>query len=135
MKNIYLVIGSLLVSSVALANHPIQVGQPVVEAALKAMSQGQLVIDVRQEACDSGVVKGAAVIPVDIFVETPKKAIAAVLKWNGGRKDTDIMVYCRSGARAAKAIDVLRQHGFMKLHNLGGLGDYVDEQNMQGCNR
>jgi phage shock protein E len=131
VKNIFVLV-SLFISSVALANHPIQSGKPVVEAALNAISQGLLVIDVRQEACD-GYVKGAGILSVEIFLNNPEKAVTAVLNWNGGKKDTDVLVYCRSGQRAAKAIAVLKQHGFTKLHNLGGLGDYFDQNTMQGC--
>jgi phage shock protein E len=34
--------------------------------------------------------------------------------------DTDIQIYCRSGARAAVAKNILEQHGFTHVTNIGG---------------
>lgn len=37
-------------------------------------------------------------------------------------RDRDVVVYCRSGGRSARAVDLLRQHGFSRVRNLvGGL--------------
>jgi rhodanese-related sulfurtransferase len=30
-----------------------------------------------------------------------------------------VIVYCRSGHRSSRATELLRQHGFTKVHNLG----------------
>ena len=42
--------------------------------------------------------------------------------------DRPVIVYCRSGARSAKAIYLLEQHGFKNLYNLkGGILAWIDE--------
>ncbi len=130
MKKIILALS--LFSSIALADHPIQVGKPVVAVAMSAMAQGIPVIDVRQEACE-GYVKGAHLISVDEFLSSPDAAVAKVLKLVGNDKTKDIVVYCRSGARSAKAIAVLQKFGFTKLHNIGGLGDFYEAETMDRC--
>lgn len=35
-------------------------------------------------------------------------------------KNAEIKVYCRSGGRAAMAQQILQQHGFMNVENIGG---------------
>ena len=35
-------------------------------------------------------------------------------------KDAEIVVYCRSGARSANAVQFLRQKGYDKVYNLAG---------------
>jgi len=41
---------------------------------------------------------------------------------------TDVVVYCRSGVRSARAIGQLREHGFTRLFNLsGGINRYARE--------
>ncbi len=41
-------------------------------------------------------------------------------------KETDIVLYCRSGARSAQAVAFLQQHGFDRVFNLrGGIMDWV----------
>lgn len=122
----------LAYAPVAFTDHSVQVGKPVVDTAATLISQGVLVIDVRQEACN-GYVKGAHLLSVDEFLNSPDTAVATVLKWVGDDKTRDVVVYCRSGARSAKAVAVLQKFGFTKLHNLGGLGDYFDPQNMEKC--
>lgn len=36
-------------------------------------------------------------------------------------KDTIVHVYCRSGARAGVACEVLKKQGFTEVHNSGGV--------------
>ncbi len=40
-------------------------------------------------------------------------------------KDKTVIVYCRTGRRAAKFVDLLIQHGF-KAENLGGFSNWID---------
>ena len=35
-----------------------------------------------------------------------------------------IAVYCASGARSSMAAQVLQQHGFTDVHNIGGFGHW-----------
>jgi adenylyltransferase/sulfurtransferase len=42
--------------------------------------------------------------------------------------DTEVIVYCRSGARSARAVDFLRQCGYERVKNLvGGLQRWARE--------
>jgi rhodanese-related sulfurtransferase len=36
-----------------------------------------------------------------------------------GPTDGDVVVYCRSGHRSARAAELLRRHGFTRVHDLG----------------
>lgn len=38
-------------------------------------------------------------------------------------KDDEILVYCRSGGRAGKALTTLKALGYNNVKNIGGLGD------------
>jgi sulfur-carrier protein adenylyltransferase/sulfurtransferase len=43
-------------------------------------------------------------------------------------RDRDIVVYCRTGARSAEAVQLLREGGFLRVRNLvGGLRRWADE--------
>lgn len=39
-------------------------------------------------------------------------------------KEEDIIVYCASGMRSSNAANILSDHGFTKVYNLGGIGNY-----------
>ncbi|MCC3868437.1 rhodanese-like domain-containing protein [Terrisporobacter mayombei] len=39
-------------------------------------------------------------------------------------KDSEVVVYCASGARSSSAANILAKNGFNKIHNLGGIGNY-----------
>jgi phage shock protein E len=34
-----------------------------------------------------------------------------------------VIVYCKSGRRAAKAVEVLKGHGYTHVYNAGGIAD------------
>lgn len=51
----------------------------------------------------------------------PYKKIVKTLTQQGVAKDQQIVLYCRSGNRAGKAIKFLRKAGFTKIHNGGGI--------------
>jgi phage shock protein E len=38
-------------------------------------------------------------------------------------KDTPIVVYCRSGIRAERALSILKKYGFLHVRNAGGYND------------
>ena len=82
-------------------------------AEAKALvEKGALLIDVRTpEEFAGGHVDGAVNIPVGDLGER-----LGELK---GKEDTDIVVYCRSGARSATAKSLLESKGFKKVHNMG----------------
>jgi phage shock protein E len=75
---------------------------------------GALLLDVRTPAeFASGHVDGATNIAVD---ELPRR-IAEL-----GNART-IVIYCRSGARSARAAQLLRAHGH-EAHDIGGMGNW-----------
>lgn len=39
-------------------------------------------------------------------------------------KDTELFVYCYSGARSRQAAAVLKQMGYTKVNNIGGISSY-----------
>lgn len=44
--------------------------------------------------------------------------------YNEVGKDTELYVYCASGARSGSAEQILRGQGFTNVKNVGGLGDW-----------
>jgi rhodanese-related sulfurtransferase len=71
----------------------------------------QLIIDVREEyEFNGGHVEGALNIP-------PHRLMAGAPELVDIPKDTLIILYCRSGARSATSINILRSQGFTNLVN------------------
>jgi phage shock protein E len=58
-------------------------------------------------------------------VNVPLSALAARVG-ELGPKDAPIVLYCASGARSAQAARFLKQSGFTKAVNAGGLSDMPD---------
>ncbi len=78
------------------------------------LAKGGLLIDVRSpEEYSEGHVKDALLIPhTQIFTaDIPAK------------KDASIYLYCKMGPRAEFAASVLKERGYTKVTNLGGLDD------------
>ncbi|MEW5742762.1 MAG: rhodanese-like domain-containing protein [Myxococcota bacterium] len=74
-------------------------------------------LDVRTpEEFAEGHIAGATNIPVQVL-ESRLSALPA-------KKDQDIVVYCRSGARSARAKAMLEAAGFTKVHDLGGMSNW-----------
>ena len=72
-----------------------------------------LILDVRSLAeFKSGHIPNAKNIPVDI--------ISSKLSSLSSYKDSEILVYCASGGRSARASDILSKNGFSKVYNLSG---------------
>jgi phage shock protein E len=72
-----------------------------------------LVLDVRRDdEFAAGHVPGAVHIPHD--------RLAARLAELAGAQDREIVVYCRSGRRAALALETLKNAGFRRLSHLRG---------------
>lgn len=84
-------------------------------AQVKTMvKEGALLVDVRTpQEYSHGHIEGAINIPVS--------EVSQRLKEFGDPQKT-IVVYCRSGARSARAKAMLNKNGFKAVHNLGGIG-------------
>ena len=79
--------------------------------ARKLVAAGARLVDVRSpEEYARGHLPGA----VNILVQDLDRRLADV-----GPVDHELIVYCRSGHRSSRAAQLLREHGFTKVHNLG----------------
>lgn len=71
----------------------------------------RIIIDVREPfEFAMGHVKGALNIP-------PSKLMAGAKQLDGVAKDTEIILYCRSGSRSAVSMNILSSMGYTKLIN------------------
>lgn len=60
---------------------------------------------------------------LDGAVHVPHTKIAQQASMRLPNKDDEIIVYCRSGNRAGKALTMLKKMGYRQVTNIGGLGD------------
>jgi len=75
---------------------------------------GALLLDVRTPAeFAGGHVEGAVNIPVDELLKRMSELGDA----------RTVVIYCRSGARSARAAQLLRAHGH-EVHDIGGMGNW-----------
>lgn len=82
--------------------------------------QDRIIIDVRERfEYASGHVEGAINIP-------PSELMKGAPQLANVPKDTEIILYCRSGSRSRTAIMILTQQGFTNLVN-GINQDYVTQ--------
>ncbi|KJY81884.1 sulfurtransferase [Vibrio galatheae] len=78
------------------------------------IEQGAMVVDVRTEQeFAAGHLDQAVNFPLSEL----EKHFAHI------DKDTQIVLYCRSGNRSGQAYQYLKSQGFTNLHNAGGLGE------------
>lgn len=74
---------------------------------------GLVILDVRSpEEYAAGHVPGAINVPHD--------ALEGRLSALPQLQDHDVVVYCRSGRRAALALEILKRHGYTRLQHLAG---------------
>jgi phage shock protein E len=89
---------------------------PALEAR-KRIEEGALVIDVRTPGeWRTGHLPSARHLPVDEL----RARMAEVDAWSGGDKGRPIVVYCASGARSARARQLLVEAGYTQVTNGGG---------------
>lgn len=89
--------------------------------ALLDKDKTAILLDVRtEEEFDAGHIRGATLLPYDeITAETAKKAVRAA--------ETLVIVYCRSGRRSAIAAKALRDLGYRRVLDLGGIASWPYE--------
>lgn len=84
----------------------------------------QLVADVRTLAeFESGHIDNATLVESLASAGTVREVTNAATL--AGCEQCNIAVYCRSGARAGRAVSYLQRHGFQSLYNAGGVGDWM----------
>jgi rhodanese-related sulfurtransferase len=79
--------------------------------ARQLVAAGALLLDVRSADEFS---RGHLPRAVNIPVQELDRRLAEV-----GPAKRDVVVYCRSGHRSARAAQLLREHGYIKVHDLG----------------
>ena len=88
---------------------------PAIDAsrARALLSAGALLVDVREpaELDESGWLEDSVNRPMSVFADRAREL----------PRDRPIILYCRSGRRAAMAGDILTAMGFTEVYNLGGL--------------
>lgn len=81
--------------------------------ARSMIDAGGKLVDVRTPAeFEAGHIEGAMNIPLDSLGDRLEQV---------GPKSAAVVVYCRSGARSARAKQVLERAGFEEVANLGGM--------------
>ena len=89
-------------------------GIDLIDAAKAAelIRSGALLVDVRElsELAETGRLEGAIHRPMSSFGEQARTL----------PRDRPLILYCRTGRRAAIAADILKSLGFEQIHNLGG---------------
>ena len=89
------------------------VGKTSSADARALVASGAVLLDVRSPAeFSSGHLDGAINVPVD---QLPNRTSEV------GPKERPVVVYCRSGARSARAAGILRAAGFSKVEDLGAM--------------
>ena len=91
--------------------------QQITQEEAKQRMDGQevIVLDVReQEEYDSGHIPGAVLLPVGTIDE---ETAAGVIP----EKDSEVLVYCRSGNRSKKASETLAGLGYTQIYEFGGI--------------
>lgn len=87
------------------------------DEAKQLVQRGAVLLDVRTpQEFAAGHIDGARNIPVQ-ELEQKLSALPA-------QKSAPIVVYCRSGARSAKAASVLRNAGYTEVHDLGAMSNW-----------
>lgn len=84
--------------------------------AHELVAEGAKLVDVRSpEEYNERHIEGAVNIPVD---DLPARATEL------GSKDQPVVLYCRTGRRAERAAKSLREAGYTKVENLGGIDNW-----------
>ncbi len=79
-------------------------------------SNGSVLLDVRtRQEYNDGHIPGSKNVPLQILDKVGKIV---------ENKDTELFVYCYSGARSRQAVAALRQMGYTKVNNIGGISAY-----------
>ena len=97
--------------------------QQIPQDAAKEMmdSQEVVILDVReQDEFDSGHIAGAVLLPVGSISEATAAEVIP-------KKDSVVLVYCRSGNRSKTASEKLVELGYTKVYEFGGINTWPYE--------
>ncbi len=111
MKKILLLLSSLLGSTALFAESVPAVS--VQQAAQMQAQQKAIILDVREnDEWNAGHIAGAIHIPLGEI----STRVGELVKY----QNQPVITQCRSGARSAKAADILAKSGFTNVHNMDG---------------
>lgn len=111
MKKILLLLASLLGNSALFAESVPAVSPQ--QAAQMQSEKNAVIVDVREnDEWNAGHIAGAIHIPLGDI----SSRIAELTKY----QNQPVITQCRSGARSAKAADILIKSGFNNVHNMDG---------------
>ena len=91
---------------------------PVISGAKarELAAAGAVPVDVRSPGeVAGGSVPGAVNIPVETLPAGAEGKVA---------KDATVVVFCRSGARSARALSFLKGAGYATVYDMGGVGNW-----------
>ena len=92
------------------------------EEAYQRMESGDpiVIVDVRtEEEYNTGHIEGAILIPNETILDTKPELLPD--------EDAEILIYCRSGNRSAKAAKKLAALGYTNIYDFGGIIDWPYE--------
>ncbi len=91
------------------------------EAKNRMDTSNVIVLDVReQEEYDTGHIPGAVLLPVGTICEDTAAAVIP-------EKDSEVLVYCRSGNRSKTASQALADLGYTHVFEFGGINTWPYE--------
>lgn len=83
-------------------------------------SNDEIIVDIREKnEYEEGHIKDSILIPLDTLENT----IEDIIK----DKDSQILVYCRSGRRSAEASKIIKSLGYTNIYDFGGIIDWKYE--------
>jgi phage shock protein E len=90
------------------------------QLAARLVDLGVPTLDVRtdEEIAETGMAPNATQIP--------HEQVDAIEEFLGDDPNRAVVVYCRSGRRAASVVEALRERGYGGLVNAGGYGDLTE---------
>ncbi len=87
------------------------------EARKLIKDSGALLVDVRtKEEYEQNHIEGAMLIPLDV--------IDSVIEEQISDKETNIILYCRSGRRSGIAAELLLEMGYKNIYDMGAISSW-----------
>lgn len=98
--------------------------QQISQDKAKQMMEEQedaIVLDVREkEEYETGHIPGAVLLPLGTIDEDSAASVIS-------KKDSVVLVYCRSGRRSKQASQALAELGYTQIYEFGGINDWPYE--------
>ena len=90
------------------------------DEAKSKVEDGAILIDVRTlDEYNNNHIDKAVLLPVD---EISLESISKITE----DKKTDLIVYCASGNRSARAVEILNKLGYTNVYDLGSINNWLD---------